>query len=319
MSSTRKNKEVNFDPASKNRAMYQIPDQLKRLRPQKKTNLSLQFQTLVLFLLFERAFNQETELSPNTTIAATNDESDMTKAEVVSILVFSTVGGLALIGLVACLAIDQLVNHDESNISKACKAIKRSFSSEVPQANLPVQPPALRSHLSRQLAPPPLPQYADYTNEYAKGFANKKSISNQIKALEMNEEEKKLFEEKTKKYICIIRQDLPDIPVRLQDGIYDFDALKEWVKVKKTCPATRQPFDLKEIVPARDVLEEIAAAIKFIEDERKKINNSNANPDKFEITNSKKVNVSTVKKIFNRTPAEEKQEIPVNRINHSPV
>lgn len=101
-------------------------------------------------------------------------------------------------------------------------------------------------------------------NLYLEKFKNQKNYLDIIEDMNLSINEKNKFE----KLCCTISRDVPNIPVKLNGNIYDFNWLLEVHKRYGIDPVNKYLFDLIEIQPAPEIKEQIEAKISEIEIKR---------------------------------------------------
>lgn len=111
-----------------------------------------------------------------------------------------------------------------------------------------------------------LSQFSEYTKVYIQSFGRIEKNSSKIKRLALSQDEEKKL---SKGIADILTKELPDIPVRLNEKLYDLSTLVQLPK--KEDPFTRLEFKLEHIVPARDVQAQLDSSIKEFEAEKNKL------------------------------------------------
>ena len=84
------------------------------------------------------------------------------------------------------------------------------------------------------------------------------SFSNKCRAEPITAE---MLGEEADTFPCPILQDIPVVPVIASDGhMYDYDALRNWMKVKKESPMTKEELSsvIKAAVRDRSLMESVA-------------------------------------------------------------
>ncbi len=111
-----------------------------------------------------------------------------------------------------------------------------------------------------------LSKFTPYTKSYVEGFAHKTKNSFKIKALSLTaEEEEKL----SKGLVDEITEYVPEIPVHLNERLYDLSTVINLFKEGGIDPYTRFPFTLEHVVAAHPVQEKLDKRIKKIEENAK--------------------------------------------------
>ncbi len=118
----------------------------------------------------------------------------------------------------------------------------------------------------------PLDAFSKYTQDYVDSFASKKSHSAMISEMKLTESEQKLLE----KFCDPITGEIMDIPVILNERVYNLLTLQTILTGDKKDPFNRMEFSLRDIQSARSVEEEIRSILKQIEENRKKAANKPA-------------------------------------------
>ena len=103
--------------------------------------------------------------------------------------------------------------------------------------------------------------------QFIDAFRQHRAVKNRISALiaKIGEEKLELVEEKAKPwgFTDAITQEIMRKPVHTADGqIYDKSSIKKWLKTNDTSPLTNQVLKNKELTPATDVEENIAAFLQ---------------------------------------------------------
>ena len=138
-------------------------------------------------------------------------------------------------------------------------------------AYLPSSHAAIRSTLQHEQKAnedhaTPLDAFSRYTQDYVDNFNDKKSHTATIAAMKLTEEEVKLME----KHLDPITGEVMDIPVMLNEKVYNLLTLQEILARDRKDPFNRVEFTLRDIQPARGIEEEINNTLRQIEENRKK-------------------------------------------------
>lgn len=108
---------------------------------------------------------------------------------------------------------------------------------------------------------PKIQTFTSYTQDYIQSFEGKIPYSEQIKKLQLTDRELLRFE----KYLDPVTHNIIDIPVKLNDHVYDLSTIYQLGCDKKLKdPFNNIPFELSEVASDRDTSEQIQALIRHI-------------------------------------------------------
>lgn len=107
-----------------------------------------------------------------------------------------------------------------------------------------------------------LNNYSQPTKAYIDSFKDKEKNTDMLKDLKLLEDEKNLFE----KYSDPITNDVINIPVILNERLYDLNTLTEIQQRDKQDPFTRIEFFLRDIQPSRKNAEKLQKIISQIKE-----------------------------------------------------
>lgn len=109
-----------------------------------------------------------------------------------------------------------------------------------------------------------LEEYTQYTRNYIESFHQTIPYSVQIENLGLSKKDRLKFEP----HLDWITKNYINIPVRLNEKLYDLSTLIACYQKNKMDPHNNIPFELSNITPARDVNEEIRQLIASLEKEK---------------------------------------------------
>lgn len=127
--------------------------------------------------------------------------------------------------------------------------------------------PIINSHvtvLTRLNKTDELNHYSQYTRNYIESFNQTIPYSLQIEKLQLNEEEQLKLEP----YLDPVTNNFIDIPVRLNEKLYDLSTLIICFHSNKMDPYNKIPFELRDIAPAREINEKIKELIASMNHEK---------------------------------------------------
>lgn len=107
-----------------------------------------------------------------------------------------------------------------------------------------------------------LDDYSPSTKAYLNSFKDKEKNTDVLKGLKLSEQEEQLL----RNYCDPISLDVIDIPVILNEHLYDLDTLLEIQKKDKLDPLNRYEFTLRDIQPARKDAESLQKIIQQIKE-----------------------------------------------------
>jgi hypothetical protein len=110
-----------------------------------------------------------------------------------------------------------------------------------------------------------LSQFSEYTKAYIQGFKHIEKNSLKIEALNLTDEQENKLSDGL---VDALTHEIPEIPVRLNERLYNLKTLVFDLTKKGEDPFTRFKFKLEHIMPAHDVQEKLNKRIKKIEAER---------------------------------------------------